>query len=125
MKRRLALIEAHPISLLLTKSNLLNRSMMLQQACWVLFNLDFDIVDAINITGTVLSVTSMTVTPAQNLILTDITADDFNDLLKVIVKINFEVGRRCECIYLSIKSTCDVLKLYKIKLNKVSCLSFV
>ena len=107
MKRRLALIEAHPISLLLTKSNLLNRSMMLQQACWVLFNLDFDIVDAINITGTVLSVTSMTVTPAQNLILTDITADDFNDLLKVIVKINFEVERRCECIYLSIKSTCD------------------
>ena len=125
MKRRLALIEAHPISLLLTKSNLLNRSMMLQQACWVLSNLDFDIVDAINITGTVLSVTSMTVTPAQNLILTDITADDFNDLLKVIVKINFEVERRCECIYLSIKSMCDVLKLYKIKLNKVSCLSFV
>ena len=57
--------------------------------------------------------------------MTCLKADDSNDLRKVTVKIKFDVDRRCECIYLSIKSMCDVLKLYKIKLNKVSRLSFV
>ena len=57
--------------------------------------------------------------------MTWLKAEDFNDLRKVTVKINCEVDRRCECIYLSIKSMFDVLKLYKIKLNKVSRLSFV